>query len=80
MTLFGKKMPFLNGKILNGINEQNYNIIYSLYTYFTFKYKFANELSQRLLFTYCVKQGDVLTPILFSLFIDDLVKNLNSFF
>ena len=51
----------------------------SLYTYNTFKIKFANGLSKQFLSTCVVKQWDVLSPILFNLFIDDLVKNLNSF-
>ena len=64
--------------LLNGINGIVYNIIRSMYTDNICKIKFANGLSKQFPSTCGVKQGDVLSPILFNLFIDDLVKNLNS--
>ena len=64
--------------LLNGINGRVYNIIRSMYTDNICKIKFANGLSKQFPSTCGVKQGDVLSPILFNLFIDDLVKNLNS--
>ena len=65
--------------LLNGINGKTYNIIRSMYSNNSFKIKFANGLSKRFLSSCGVKQGDVLSPILFISFIDDLVKKLNSF-
>ena len=65
--------------LLNGINGKTYNIIRSMYSNNSFKIKFVNGLSKRFLSSCGVKQGDVLSPILFNLFIDDLVNKLNSF-
>ena len=56
--------------LLNGINGKTCNIIRSM---------LQNGLSTQYLSSCGVKQGDVLSPILFYLFIDDLVKKLNSF-
>ena len=65
--------------LLNGINGKIYDIIHSMYTINTLRIKFANGLRKTNPSIRGVKQGDVLSPKLFNLFIDDLVKNLNSF-
>lgn len=52
-------------------------ILISMYTNTAYKIKFENGLSPSSPSERGVKQGDVLSPLLFNFFIDDFVKHLN---
>ena len=60
-------------------NIPNYisKILISMYTNTTCRIKFENGLSSTFLSERGVKQGDVMSPLLFNFFIDSLVKHLN---
>ena len=60
-----------------GIPNRLYNIISSMYTGNTFKIKFPHGLSQTYKSERGVKQGDVLSPLLFNFYINDLTQVLN---
>ena len=51
-------------------------MIYSMYQDTRFRIKFSNGMSDEFSSSLWVKQGDVLSPLIFNLFIDDLVKKL----
>ena len=51
-------------------------VIYSIYQDTRFKIQFSNGMSNEFPFSRGVKKGDVLNTMLFTLFIDDLVKNI----
>ena len=55
-----------------------FNIIYSMYQNTRCRIKFPNGLSQYFPSTCGVKQGDVLSPTLFNLFINGLIDDLNN--
>ena len=62
----------------HGINGKTYNIIHSMYTKNKCRIKFASGLSKTFSSTCGVKLGDVMSPLLFYLLIDDLANNLKS--
>ena len=53
-----------------------FNIIYSMYHETKCRIKFQNGISHDFTSTFRVKQGDVLSPTLFNLYIDNLVNDL----
>ena len=59
-----------------GIPSKLFQVIYSMYQDTRFRIKFSNGISDEFSSSCGVKQGDVLGPLLFNLFIDDIVKKL----
>ena len=62
----------------HGINGKTYSIIRFVFTNNKRRIKFASGLSKIFSSTCGVKHGDVVSPFLFDLFIDDLANNLKS--
>ena len=62
----------------HGIPNRIFQIIFSMYTNTSFKIKFSNGLSDSFHSECGVKQGDVLSPLLFNFYIDDLIKKFNN--
>ena len=58
------------------VPKRIFNIIHSMYTDTTCKIKFSNGLSNPFLSERGVKQGDVLSPLLFNFFINNIVDAL----
>jgi hypothetical protein len=63
--------------LLNNIDGKLYNSIKSLYVQTTASIRINNKMTDWCLCNSGVKQGDNLLPILFSIFIDDLVDEIN---
>ena len=64
--------------IKHNIPQKMFNVIYSMYTDTVSRIKFSNGLSPPFLSERGVKQGDVLSPLLFNYFINNLVGNLDN--
>ena len=63
--------------LLNNIDGKLYNSIKSLYVQTTASIRINNKMTDWCLCNSGVKQGDNLLPTLFSIFIDDLVDEIN---
>ena len=68
MTLSVEKDFFLNKLIKAEIPEKLFHIIYSMYKGTNCRIKFPNGMSEDFPTTCGVKQGDVLGPLLFNIF------------
>lgn len=55
-----------------------FNIIFSMYKKYKTKIKFANSLSKPFTSECGIKQGDILSPCLFNIFIDGIVDELKT--
>lgn len=64
--------------IMSNIPANLFRIIHSMYEDTCCRIKFSNGISNEFPSTCGVKQGDVLSPLLFNLFLNDLVKSLDS--
>jgi hypothetical protein len=65
--------------LLNNIDGKLYNSIKSLYVQTTASIRINNKMTDWCLCNSGVKQGDNLLPTLFSIFIDDLVDEINEY-
>jgi hypothetical protein len=61
-----------------GINGQFYQLLKSMYSQITFRLKVNGELTNPEPSNIGVRQGDVLSPILFNIYLNDLVNKLKS--
>ena len=59
-----------------GIPSKLFHVIYSMYQDTRSRIKFSNGMSDEFSSSHGVKQGGVLSPMLFNLFLDYLVKKL----
>ena len=75
---FEKAFDFINRKVLwpillkNGIRGKLYRCIKSMYNSVKVRVRFGSKLTDYIKCTVGVKQGDVCSPVLFSLFINEL--------
>ena len=75
---FEKSFDFINRKLLwpvllkNGINGKLYHCIKSMYNSVKVRVRCGCEMTDYINCTFGVKEGDVRSPFLFSLFIDEL--------
>ena len=61
----------------NNVPKQIFNVIESMYTNTSYKIKFKDGLSSIFPSERGVKQGDVLSPLLFNFFVNNIVDTLN---
>lgn len=79
---FEKAFDSINRKFLwyillkNGINGKLYRCIKSMYNNVKVRIRCGSKLTDYISCTYGVKQGDVCSPILFSLFINELAREV----
>ena len=64
--------------IMSGIPAKLFQIIKSMYDVTCCRIKFLNGISEEFPSTCCIKQGDALSPLLFNLFLNDLVETLST--